>query len=95
MVDLTKLWPVADYFVIATGSSARQMRSVCDEIAEMGQPLNFRAFRRNGYEGQSWIVIDFVDVVLHLFSPEARTYYDLENLWGDAPRVAWEEKKVE
>jgi len=93
VLDLTRLWPVADYFVIATGSSQRQMRSVCDEIEELAAGRGLRAFSRSGYEGQTWIVLDFIDVVMHLFSPEARSYYDLDNLWGDAPKVALEQSE--
>jgi ribosome-associated protein len=93
VLDFVGLWPVADYFVIATGSSARQMRTVCQEIEELAQKAGAKAFSRSGLEGQSWMVVDFIDVVVHLFSPEARVYYDLENLWGDAPRIQWEQEK--
>jgi ribosome-associated protein len=93
ILDLTGLLPVTDFFVLATGTSARQMRTVCDELDELATQYGLKIFRRSGYEGESWIVVDFVDVVLHLFSPEARRYYDLDNLWGDAPRVAWQEQQ--
>jgi ribosome-associated protein len=89
---LVGLWPVADYFVIATGSSQRQMRSICDEIEEIARERGHRPFSRSGYEGQTWIAVDCIDVVVHLFSPEARAYYDLDNLWGDARKVEWEDK---
>ena len=81
---------VTDYFVLATGTSARQMRSVSDEVAEMGAGRKFKALDRAGYEGENWILTDFVDVVLHIFDSAARSYYDLDNLWGDAPRIKWE-----
>ncbi len=90
VLDVRGISPVTDYFILATGTSDRQMRSVADQIEELGGPLRFKALSRNGYEGSSWILTDFVDVVLHVFSPAARSYYDLDNLWGDAPRVAWE-----
>jgi ribosome-associated protein len=90
VLDLARLWPVADYFILATGSSARQMRTVCDEIEELAAKFGAKAYSRSGYEGQTWIVVDFIDVVVHLFSQEARQYYDLDNLWGDAPKVPWE-----
>jgi ribosome-associated protein len=66
------------------------MRSVADELAELGEQRGFRAYRTDGYESASWILVDFVDVVLHLFTDEARRYYDLESLWGDAPRVEFD-----
>jgi ribosome-associated protein len=90
VLDVRGISSVTDYFIIATGTSDRQMRTVADQVEELGEPSNFKALSRNGYEGGSWILTDFVDVVLHVFSPTARSYYDLENLWGDAPRVAWE-----
>lgn len=90
VLDLRKLWPVADFLVVATGTSQRQMRSVCDEIEELAARAGAKAFSRSGYEGQTWIVIDFIDVVVHVFSPEARSYYDLDNLWGDAPKIPWQ-----
>jgi ribosome-associated protein len=90
ILTMTGLLPVTDFFVIATGSSARQMRTVLGELAIQH---GLKSFRRSGYEGESWIVVDFVDVVVHLFSPDARRYYDLDNLWGDAPKVAWQEQQ--
>ena len=90
VLDLVGLWPVADYFVLCTGTSPRQMRTVCDEIEERAAEIGSRAYSRSGYEGQTWVVVDFVDVVVHLFNPDSRRYYDLDNLWGDAPKVDWE-----
>src|SRR3954469_17405750 len=90
LLDVRGLSPITDFLVIATGTSARQMRSVADEIEEMGQPRHFIAIGRNGYEGDTWILTDFVDVVVHIFNGEARGYYDLDGLWGDAPRVDWQ-----
>jgi ribosome-associated protein len=91
VLDVAGLSPVTDFFVIATGTSPRQMRSVCDEIEELGQQRRFRSLSRSGYDGEQWICVDFVDVLLHVFSGEAREYYDLDNLWGDAKSVAWSE----
>jgi ribosome-associated protein len=91
ILDVRGISPVTDFFVLATGSSGRQMRSVAVEIEELGEPRNFKSFGRNGHEGESWVLTDFVDVVLHIFSPTTRSYYDLDGLWGDAPRVEWRE----
>ena len=90
VLDLTGISPVTDFFVLVTGTSPRQMRSVCDELRELGQTRGFSALSRSGYDGENWILVDFVDVVVHLFSHEARLFYDLDALWGDAPRLAWE-----
>jgi ribosome-associated protein len=67
------------------------MRTVCDEIEELGAQRRFGSLSRSGYEGEQWICVDFVDVLLHVFSDEARRYYDLDNLWGDAKVVSWSE----
>jgi ribosome-associated protein len=95
VLDVSGLSPVTDFFVIATGTSPRQMRSVCDEVAELGQQRNFSSLSRSGYEGESWICVDFVDVLLHVFSSDARHFYDLDNLWGDAKVIEWSEPPVQ
>jgi len=89
VLDVRGLSPVTDYFVIATGTSARQMRTACRDIEEMAAEAGWFAMSRSGYEGETWILVDFVDVVVHIFSEEARRYYDLEGLWGDGRRVQW------
>lgn len=91
LLDLRNLSGVADYFVIATGGADSQLRAIADRIedglAEEGQ----RLWHREGYENGQWIVLDFVDVVCHLFLKEKRDFYQLERLWGDAPRTDYDE----
>src|SRR5262249_16649101 len=88
LLDVRGISPVTDYMILATGTSARQMRSVCDELAEWAQEQhNLRALNSDGLEGESWMLIDFVDTVVHVFNDEARQFYDLDGLWGDAKRV--------
>ena len=87
LLDLRGRSPVTEFFLIATGTSARQMRTVADELAELGQREGFAAWQTSGYDSARWIVIDFVHVVAHIFDPESRNFYDLELLWGDCPRV--------
>jgi len=89
VLDLRGLSPICDYYVIATGTSDRQMRAVSDNIEEMGRGLGEKPFRVTGRNEGTWIVVDYVDVVVHLFDAEHRRYYDLELLWGDAPKVDW------
>ena len=88
VLDLRELTPVVDYFVIATGSSRRQMHAMADEI-EKAVKQKLHDFKRGGegYEEGRWIVLDYGNVMIHLFDPDARGYWDLEGLWGDAPRV--------
>ena len=87
LLDLRGLSPATDYFVIATGTSERQMRTVADEVSQMGRERSIQRFGRAGYEQGRWILLDFVDVVVHLFDPEYRDFYDLELLWGDAEKI--------
>ncbi len=87
VLDLKGISQITDYFVIATGTSDRQRRTVADEISEAGRELGFQRFGRAGYEQARWILLDFVDVVVHVFDEEYRQYYDLELLWGDAKKV--------
>jgi ribosome-associated protein len=90
VLNMAGITSVTDFYVIATGTSARQMRTVCDDLNELAGKMGFQSFHRSGYEGETWIAVDYVDVVLHIFGQEARGYYDLENLWGDAKIVKWE-----
>lgn len=88
VLDLRQLTPVVDYFVIATGSSRRQMHAMADEIEKaVRQELHDLKRGGEGYEEGRWIVLDYGDVMVHLFDPEARGYWDLEGLWSDALRV--------
>ncbi len=89
VLDLRGISPVTDYFVVATGTSPRQMRSVCDEAGEFGDTQNYAPLSQSGADGGSWMLIDFVDVVLHVFNRESRMFYDLDGLWGDAKKVDW------
>ena len=87
VLDLSGKSPATDYFVIATGTSDRQMRTVADEICQAAKEKHIHRFGRAGYEQARWILLDFVDVVIHIFDSEYRDYYDLELLWGDAERL--------
>ena len=87
VLDLKGKSPATDYFVIATGTSDRQMRAVADEICEAAKKQGLQRFGRAGYEQARWILLDFIDVVIHIFDSEYRDYYDLELLWGDAEKL--------
>ena len=87
VLDLKGKSPATDYFVIATGTSNRQMRAVADEICEEARKRGMQRFGRAGYEQARWILLDFIDVVIHIFDSEYRDYYDLELLWGDAKKL--------
>ncbi len=81
--------PVCDYFIVASGTSARQLGGVAEQLMKHAKTEGSPAFRSSKDVGSSWIAIDMVSIVVHLFEPGQRAYYDLEGLWGDADRVAW------
>jgi ribosome-associated protein len=89
LLDVRGLSHVCDYILIGTGSSDRQMKSVANELEDLGQESGQPVFRSNADSASTWIVTDFVDVVTHLFEPSHRLYYDLEGLWSDAVDVDW------
>ncbi|MCP4377764.1 MAG: ribosome silencing factor [bacterium] len=89
VLDLRGISPVTDYFVIATGTSARQMRSVADDIATHGKSIGQPVWQKAGMDSSQWVLLDFVDMVVHIFDSESRGYYDLELMWGEAPHVEW------
>ena len=82
--------PLYDFFVISTGTSRRQIHTVAEEVDAAMRAEGEQRLSIEGYEASKWVVQDYGDVVVHLFSPEARQYYRLEELWDDAERVAWE-----
>jgi ribosome-associated protein len=79
---------VADYFVIASAGADVQLRAIAERIEEGLEEVGERVWNHEGITGGQWIVLDYVDVVCHLFLREKRDFYQLERLWGDAPRVA-------
>ena len=87
VLDLRGISPATDYFVIATGTSDRQMRTVADEVSDIARKQGMQRFGRAGYEQARWILLDYVDVVFHIFDEQYREYFDLELLWGDAKRL--------
>lgn len=89
LLDVRGIYEMADYIVIGSGTSDRQMRAVADNLAGAGEPHGYRPYRKDVDERTTWCLIDFVDVVAHIFEPNTRAHYDLEMLWGDAPRIEW------
>ena len=88
VLDMRKLTSIFDYFVLATGSSRRQLHAMSEEIDHaLEDRMGDRRLGIEGYEESRWILLDYGDVVVHLFEPETRAYYALEELWGRAQRV--------
>ena len=88
ILDLRGLTPVFDYFVVATGSSRRQIHAMADEIKQaIAKEFSDKPRSTEGYEEGRWIVLDYGDVMVHLFDAEAREYWDIEHLWSGAKPV--------
>lgn len=81
LLDVRGLSQICDFILVASGTSDRQMRSVAEDMEELAEEVGYQRFRVTGDSLDTWIVVDFVDVVVHLFEPGRRRYYDLENLW--------------
>ena len=88
VLDLRQQTPIFDYFVIATGTSRRQLHAMSDEIDNvLEKELGDHRLGVEGYQESHWVIMDYGDVVVHLFDENTRSYYDLEGLWGNAPRL--------
>ena len=88
ILDMQPVCAYTDYFVVVTGGNARQTKGIFDEVhGRMKQEHDLLPRAVDGVAEATWIVADYSDVVLHVFTPEARKFYDLEDLWGDVPSV--------
>ena len=94
ILDVHGLIVITDYFVICSGTTERQVRTIVEEIEKALRELGRKPVRREGESEGRWVLLDYVDLVVHVFAEEEREYYDLERLWGDAPRSAWEDEGV-
>jgi len=83
---MRRLTTVCDYFVICTGTSNPQIKAVAEHVEKELKPLGASPWHVEGLENRSWVILDYVDFVVHVFSKESRDNYVLERLWGDAPR---------
>lgn len=88
VLDMRELTSIFDYFVLATGTSRRQLHAMSEEIDHaLEDRMGDRRLGIEGYEESRWILLDYGDVVVHLFEPETRSYYSLEELWGRAKQI--------
>ena len=90
VLDMRSITPLYDYFVIATGTSRRQLHTLAEEIDAAMHAEGERRLGIEGYEASKWVVQDYGDIVVHVFDAEARKYYALEELWADAPQLDWQ-----
>lgn len=89
LYDVRGISQLTDYVMIATGTSDRQIKSVADHVEELGQGHGMHRLGVDRDDAATWLVLDFTEVMIHLFEPNTRAHYDLEMMWGDAPKVAW------
>jgi ribosome-associated protein len=97
VLDMRKITPVFDYFVIATGNSRRQLHAISDEIEhELEGPLKDKRMGIEGFNESKWILLDFGNVVIHMFDAETRDFYALEDFWSEAERVelSWDKDEA-
>jgi ribosome-associated protein len=89
ILDVGSIIVITDFFVICSAGSQRQIRTVIDAVEEAVRDLGAKPVRREGEAEAGWWLLDYVDVVVHVFGGEERAYYDLERLWSDASKVSW------
>jgi ribosome-associated protein len=85
VMDLRTVTDVTGFFVVCTGGSNVQVKAIVDNVLEKCRQSGVGVYHVEGYDSLRWVLIDLVDVVVHVFQPEVRSYYQLERLWGDAP----------
>lgn len=90
VLDLRRTADFTDYFLLLSGGNQRQLVAIADAILETLRAQGFRPSHVEGYPRHEWILLDYVDFVVHVFHPGAREFYQLERLWADAPRLALE-----
>lgn len=88
VLDLRGLASFTDYFLVCSGTSNRQLKTIADEVEKGLRALGRKPTHVEGYPRGEWILMDYVDFIIHIFTPSSRAYYDLERLWGDAERLA-------
>ena len=87
VLDISKITTMADYFVICQGGSNTQMKAIADEVDQKLSEAGVKPFGREGMNTAYWILMDYSDVIVHIFTSESRSFYSIENLWSDAEVV--------
>lgn len=85
VLDLKNLASFADYFIICSADSDTQVKAISDEVDKVLRKQGIKCFHKEGTDSLNWVLLDYFDVVVHVFKKEAREFYNLEKLWGDAP----------
>jgi ribosome-associated protein len=96
LLDVSELVVVTDVFVIASGTSNRHVKSLVEDVEHLLKvEIERRVLRREGEDHAKWVLLDYGDIVVHVFDRETRDYYELERLWADAPRLEYEPAPAE
>jgi ribosome-associated protein len=96
ILDVSKQLVITDHFVICSGNTDRQVRTIADEIErQLSEKHRIKPYRREGEREGTWVLLDYVDFVVHVFRKEERDYYELERLWSDAEKIPFEEETIE
>ena len=91
VLDLREISTFTDFFVICSATSEPQLKAIANEVeGQVKQDHGVRPAAVDGFPASQWIVIDYMQVIVHIFHAEKRAFYSLEDLWGDAPRLAWQ-----
>ena len=91
IIDISQVSPLADYFVIANGTNRNQVQAIADNVEELLGRLGYERRPVEGYDSANWILLDYKDIIIHIFDKESRSYYDLERIWRDGRLVTEEE----
>ncbi len=87
VIEISDVSVIADYMVIATGNSSTHVKALADEVEEQLDNMGVSVSHIEGYRSNSWILLDYIDIIVHVFSNEAREYYDLDRLWEDGKDI--------
>ena len=91
IIDISEISPLADYFVIATGTNTNQIQAMVDAVEEELGKIGHTVKQIEGTRNSSWVLMDYRDIIVHLFSKEDRLFYDLERIWTDCKKISVEE----
>jgi len=92
IMEMEKIFPICDYFIVTSGDSTRKVKAIADNIEKALDERSIKHWHVEGKREGQWVLLDYSDVVVHVFLTELRQFYDLEHLWGDAPRERFSEK---
>ncbi len=91
IIDITKVSVIADYFILASGNNRNQVQALADNVEECCGRAGYPMRQMEGYDSANWILMDYTDVIVHVFSKEDRLFYDLERIWSDGKLIETEQ----